>query len=157
MSDFMEMVRDSANNGGNEQTMWKAVEVANDMLCGIKDAHPEKYNEYLRKMNEVLFGNHYGKAIACEDVSKMRSQAEDGTMHTGEHWTADDIELNTDGMDFPEGTTRWDKYVAFNDMWHKLHHDFSDGDIIKIAHKIFFSEHNNSGACKVWSYMANAK
>lgn len=142
MSDFITMVSESAKGGNNEQVMWHAVSVADEMLEDIKKLSPEKYDCYMRKMHEALFGCHYTQTLAINDVSKI-----------GEHWTVEDIELNTEDIAFPEGTTKWDKYVCFNMMWHSLHEEFSDKDIFNISRCVFFSFDKLSDNRSIWSYM----
>lgn len=55
-------------------------------------------------------------------------------------------------MTFPNGTTEWDKYVAFNSFYSDLCLVFSTEEIIKAAYRFFFQD-EDAGAGKVWNYM----
>ena len=76
-----------------------------------------------------------------------------GTVHTGVHWTVEQIESATTSKKFPEGTTKWDKFVAYNATWHDLSREFTDEQILKAAYLLWFADDDWHTDGKIWDYM----
>lgn len=150
MSDFITMVSESAKGGNNEQVMWHAVSVADEMLEDIKKLSPEKYDCYMRKMHEALFGCHYTQTLALDDVDKMHHTAKDGKKVEGNYWTPEQVEEAYTGKKFPAGTTKWDKYVAANYAFHIFEGMLDDGQILEAAHRMFFAGDEPHLEGRVW-------
>lgn len=148
------MVESAVKNGKSEKAMWKAVEVADCLLIKLQDEHPDEYAMYMRKMNEAINGCHYQEDIAKKDVEAMYHTGEDGKSYTGAHWSADDVEAATYDKSFPQGTTRWDKYVAYNAAWHDFSNKFDDNQVLDIAYMFFFKDEDYDGEGKIWKYMS---
>lgn len=153
MSDYMKMVRESVKSGANQDVMWHAVEVADNLLCDIKDSHPELYDEYMRKMSAAIFGYHYTEELAKSDVEKMFHTDSTGKRISGQHWTPEQVEEAWVSKKFPTGANKWDKYVAANAIWHDLSKEFDDGQVLNVAHAIFFADEDSDNNGKVWKYM----
>lgn len=153
MSDYMKMVRESVKSGANQDVMWHAVEVADNLLCDIKESHPDLYDEYMRKMSAAIFGCHYTEDLAKADVDKMFHTDTTGKKIMGPHWNADQVEQVWSAKKFPTGTNKWDKFVAANAFWHDLSNEFEDDEILEIAHSIFFADEDSDNNGKVWKYM----
>ena len=66
------------------------------------------------KVKEKDESYHFNEESAKKTVSGIRYTDRSGMEHIGAHWTPEQIEIATASMKFPEGTTKWDKYVAFN-------------------------------------------
>ena len=94
----------------------------------------------MREQHGIMYGNHYNEAFAMFDVGMMRYIDRDGKKCEGAHWTAEQIEASTRMMGFPAGTTKWDKYVAFNAFYSDLCTVYNDEQIIKGAHKFYFED-----------------
>lgn len=58
------------------------------------------------------------------------------------------------GMTFPDGTTKWDKYVAFNAAYADFCKSFSDEDVLRIAYDFYFADEDWKGNGKIWTYMS---
>ena len=146
---------DSAKKAGvtNEKTMWESIDSFSKMLDKIKDIHPELYWKFMRKQHGIMFHNHYDEAFAMWDVSQMHYTDRHGVKKQGAYWTADEIENATAGMKFPQGTTKWDKYVAFNAAATDFSKDFDDAQIIKIAYDFYFADEDCGEDGKIWDYM----
>jgi hypothetical protein len=56
-------------------------------------------------------------------------------------------------MGFPAGTTKWDKYVAFNAFYSDLCTVYNDEQIIKGAHKFYFEDQDWGDTTKIWDYV----
>ena len=155
--DYKKMIRSYADNGGDEKKMWASVDVTEEAMEYIRETNPEKYECLMRKLHEALYGKHYSEELAHYDVSKMHSTGADGTKHTGAHWTLEQVDAATASLPFPKGTTKCDKYVAYNAAWHDLHKDFSDEQILKAAYSIWFADEDWHTEGKIWDYMSANK
>lgn len=91
--------------------------------------------------SDVEMKGHFCEKCAKEIISKTRYTDKSGVEHVGkEHWTPEQIESLTSSMKFPEGTTIWDKYIAFNTMYFDLCKVLEDAQIIKAAHAFYFAD-----------------
>lgn len=152
--DYKKMITDYAKNGGDEKKMWSSVEVTAEAMEYLKEVSPEKYDCLMRKLHESLYGKHYCEDLALHDVSLMHSTGADNMKHTGAHWTAEQIESATANKAFPKGTTKWDKYVAYNATYHDLHKKFKDEEILEAAFLFWFDDEDWSEDGKIWDYMS---
>lgn len=147
------MIKAYANNGGDEKKMWASVDVTAEAMELLKELAPEKYACYMRKMSEVLYGKHYSEELAHADVDKMHSTNADGTKHVGAHWTMEQIESATAGKAFPKGTTKCDKFVAYNATWNDMRSKFTDEQILDAAYLFWFADEDWKSDGKIWDYM----
>ena len=134
--------------------MWQSVYLAEDVMDYLQETDPDKYDCFLRKFNEIFNGKHYNEEFAMEDVGKLRYTDKEGNEHTGAHWTLDEVETATQGKKFPEGTTLWDKYVAYNAAYADFCKKFDDEQVMDIAYLFFFADEDWNGKGKVWEYMS---
>ena len=155
---YKHMVEQARQTGTtNEKTMWESIESFSELLEELKEAHPELYWEFMRSQHGIMYHGHYDESFAMYDVAQMHYTGKTGEKHSGPHWTAEQIEQATAGMKFPAGTTRWDKYVAFNAMWADLSKGFDDGEVLKAAFLFYFADEDWPGDSKVWDYMGEAR
>lgn len=145
---YKDMVEDAKAKGlTSEKEMWVSIGMIDELLEDIKVAHPEKYWEFIREQFGVLYKGHYNEEFARYDVSQMQP--------LGEYWTCKEIEEATKGMQFPAGTTLWDKYVAFNAQRNDL--DGMDANfILESAYKFYFTDKDWKYGVKLWEYMLTA-
>ena len=95
----------------------------------------------IREHNSDDNSFHYDEGSAREAMSRMYYTDKNGVKQEGkEHWTPEQIEVATSGMKFPEGTTKWDRYVAFNAMYFDLCRVLDDASILKAAHAFYFAD-----------------
>ena len=147
------MITAFAEAGGDEKKMWASVDVTAEAMDYLKEVAPEKYECLMRKLHESLYGKHYCEEFALHDVAKMHSTGADGTKHTGAYWTAEQVEAATAGKTFPKGTTKWDKYVAYNAAKSDFGRKFKDEDILEMAYLFWFADEDWSSDGKIWDYM----
>lgn len=157
MTDFMSMVRESVKNGANQDVMWNAVSVADEILDEIKKTHPEKYDHYMREMSEALFGCHYTESLAMADVEKMHHTNKEGQVMEGNYWTPEQVEEAWAGKKFPKGTTKYDKWVISNAIWHDTSNFLDDKQVLEVAYNLFFADEDSNLDGKVWKYMSITK
>ena len=151
---YKKMVEHARQAGvATEKTMWESIESFSELLEELKEAHPDKYWAFMREQHGLMYHNHYDEAFAMYDVAQMYYTSKTGDKHNEPHWTAEQIEQATAGYKFPAGTTRWDKYVAFNAMHADLNKDFEDGEILKAAYRFYFADEDWGSDTKIWEYM----
>lgn len=152
--DFKTMVESAVKNGADEKKMWQSVYLAEDVMEYLQETAPGKYDCFLRKFNEIFNGKHYNEEFATEDVGRLRYTDKEGNEHTGAHWTMDEVETATAGMTFPNGTTKFDRFVAFNAAYADFCKSFSDEDVLRIAYDFYFADEDWKGNGKIWEYMS---
>jgi hypothetical protein len=143
---------DSAKAAGmtNEKMMWDSIDSFSDLLEEIREAHPQLYWDFMREQHGIMNQRHYGEAFAMYDVSRMKYTDKNGMKHVGAHWTMEQIESATSGMRFPQGVTKWDKYVAFNAAYADLCKSFDEGDILKAGYALYFDDEDWGSDTKIW-------
>ena len=146
---------DHAKKAGvtNEKTMWESIDSFSELLEELKESHPQMYWDFMRKQHGIMFHGHYDEAFAMWDVSQMHYTDKNGVKHYGAYWTVDQIESATQGMKFPQGTTKWDRFVAFNAAKNDWGKTFDDADILKIGYLFYFDDEDWGSDTKVWEYM----
>ena len=146
---------DHAKKAGvtNEKTMWESIDGFSELLEELKESHPKLYWEFMRKQHGIMFQSHYDEAFAMWDVSQMHYTDKHGIKHYGAYWTAEQIEAAMQGMKFPQGTTKWDKFVALNAAKTDWGKDYEDADILKIGYDFYFADEDWGSDTKIWEYM----
>ena len=152
--EYKKIIESYAKAGGDEKKMWASVAVTSEAMDYLKEVAPEKHECIMRKLHEALYGKHYTEEMALHDVSKMHGVWSDGTKRIGAHWTAEQIEAATKDKTFPAGTTKWDKYVAYNAMANDLGKKFTDEQILCAAYLFWFDDEDWNGEGKIWDYMS---
>lgn len=154
MMNYKQMVDAAVKGGSGEKAMWASVEVTNELMEMLEEKHPALYEEFMRKSYEAMNGKHYNRHFAEEDVARLHYTDKDGKEHHGPYWTIEQIKEATADKKFPQGTTDWDKYVAYNNAHADFSKKFEDGDILCIAWLFFFADEDWKGDAKVWEYMS---
>lgn len=150
---YKEMIELAQSRGrGTEQAMLKSIDSISNMLCSLAKHDKKAYWCFMRGQHEILYNYHYSPEFAEWDVSKLEWMGKDGQKHCGAHWTIEEIVSATKGLTFPNGTTDCDKYVAFNVAYSDFCKDYDEAEIIKIAHRFFFDDHDAPEG-KVWHYV----
>lgn len=154
MYTYKEMVEMAKEQGiSSEKTMWSSIDSLSDMLCIMHKEHPAEYWRFMREQHGIMYGNHYDKEFAEWDVSQISYTNRTGDKKSGAYWTVEQIEQATAGMKFPTGTTKWDKYVAFNNAYADYSKKFEDADVLQIGYLMFFADEDWGSTTKVWEYM----
>lgn len=149
------MIKSYADAGGDEKKMWASVDVTAEAMEYLEELAPEKHECIMRKLSEALYGKHYSPEFAIADVEKMHSIGADGTKFVGAHWTMDQVETATKDKTFPSGTTKCDKYVAYNATWHDLRKKFTDEQVLQVAYLFWFADEDWHTSGKIWDYMSS--
>ena len=114
----------------------------------------EGYECMVRKLSERLHGKHYSEESAMRDVYKLHYTDASGAEHKGPHWTLEQVVQVTSGKKFPEGTTDWDKYIAYNVTYSDLCKVLTEEQILKAAHAMWFADEDWDSEGKIWDYMS---
>jgi hypothetical protein len=154
---YKKMIEEAQAKGlGSEKVMWQSVGEIDDMLCLMKKEHPEMYWKFVRKQHGLLYNNHYTEDFAMWDVEHLKYTNKKGEKKEGGYWSIEQVEEATKGMSFPSGTTKWDKYVAYNATYADFCKKFDDAQILEIAYLFYFADEDFKGEGKIWRYMCMA-
>lgn len=97
---------------------------------------------------------HFCEKTAEKALKGLKYTDKEGKEHTEPKWTEKMIEEATKGLKFPEGTTTWDKYVAYNSFYADTCSVLSDGDILEAAYEFYFNDEDyRLEGSKIWHYM----
>lgn len=155
--DYKQMIDDARKSGNwSEKMMIDSVNSIADLLECVKKTNKEAYWHFMREQAGIMNGGHYDKVWADYDVSQIAYTDKEGKKHTGAYWTCEQIEEATKGMTFPSGTTKWDRFVAFNVFWSDTCKVLTDEQILKAAYQFYFADEDypKERGAKIWSYMA---
>lgn len=151
--EYKDLIRNAKKEGiASEKAMWESVDSINEMMCVIKDEHPDLYWKFMREQHEILYGPHYNKHFAEMDVEEIKYTNAAGEKKKGAYWSCEQIEEATKGLAFPSGTTKWDKYVAFNSFYADMCTVLEADMLIKASYKFYFAD-EDAPAGKIWEYM----
>ena len=151
---YKEMLENAKAKGiTTEKMMWSSVDAMGEMLCLVKKEYPSVYWDFIRQQHGIIYSNHYEKEFAEWDVNNIEYTDKQGNKKSGAYWTVEQIESATMGMKFPSGTTKWDKYVAFNVAHSDFCKKFDDAQVLEIAFSFFFADEDWGSNTKVWEYM----
>lgn len=144
--------------GKGETVMWETTRLVSDFIKPIKETNKQEYWNLMRKVYGLMSGGHYDEVWANHDVSQIEYTDKEGKKRTGAYWTCEQIEEATKGMTFPSGTTKYDKFVAFNFAWSDFCKKFDDSQILQIGYLFFFADEDWSAegkgsSTKVFEYV----
>lgn len=142
--------------GKGETVMWETTKLVSDYIKETKkDAHDKEYWNLMRQVYGIMSGGHYNEEFAMRDAAQISYTDGNGKNHTGAYWTCGQIEDATKSMTFPSGTTRWDKFVAFNSFFADTCKVLKDDQIIKAAYQFYFADEDfgKDRGAKIWCYM----
>ena len=159
--DYKKMIENARKSGNwSEKMMLESVDSIAELLECVKKTDKEAYWRFIREQYGIMNNCHYAdKGFADYDVSQIVYTDREGKKHTGAYWTCEQVEEATKGMSFPSGTTKYDKFVAFNLAKSDFCKKFDDAQILQIGYLFFFADEDwdDSGkgsATKVWDYMS---
>lgn len=118
--DYKTMLEEAKAKGVfNEKMMWKEIHAIEELLCIFEQEHPEKYQEFMRKMHERLFGCHYDQTFAEWRISQMFYKDKQGTVHHSPHWTDEQHKVAYDACKahIPSTYNRFDFAVALEMLY----------------------------------------
>lgn len=160
---YKDMLNEAKAAGiANEKTMWKSVDSLDEMLCVLKEEHPDMYWDFMRKQHEAFFGKHFDEKFALWQVEQMYHKTADGKVCKGQHWTPEDAEevYTKHKSKLPANTTVWDMFVVLNANFHDRYELFKDWDpdncekmVVEDAIKFYFMDCDWNSDGKVWEYM----
>lgn len=152
--DYKQMIENAHKSGNwSEKMMLDSVDSISELLECVKKANKESYWRFMREQAGIMMGCHYDKEWADYDVSQIVYTDKEGKKHTGAYWTCEQIEEATKGMTFPSGTTKWDRFVAFNLAYSDFCKKFDDAQILQIGYLFFFADEDYPTNTKVWNYV----
>ena len=135
------------------QGLWQTTDIGLKVAEFMTNPTEEGYECIVRRLSECLHGKHYSEESAMRDVYKIHYSDASGAEKHGPHWTVEQIEEVTKGKAFPAGTTKWDKYVAYNNTYADLCKVLTDEQILKVAYALWFADEDWHSDGKIWDYM----
>lgn len=164
MGKYYDMVKANYNKLRNDESvMWGSIELVDALLEDIKEAHPDKYWEFMRRTHEMMYGMHFDSAYAEWQVGHMYHIGDDGKEYKGERWSikeASQVAQKYRGR-FPSDYNEFDFYVALNAQWHdtictaKRHFasvEDAENYIIDEAIAVWLNDSDWGSTDKVWRY-----
>lgn len=144
--------------GKGEAVMWETARLVSDFIKPMKNANKKEYWHLMRQVYGLMSGCHYNEEFAMWDVSQIEYTDKGGKPHKGAYWSCEQVEESTKGMTFPNGTTKWDVFVAMNLAKSDFCKKFDDEQILQIGYLFFFadedwSENGKGSSTKVWDYI----
>lgn len=150
---YKEMILKAQENGiSSNDAMLASVDRLDEALSILEKEHPKEYWRMMRKTHGVLYGAHYDETFSMYDVGLLAYTDKQGRHRSGEYWTLDEVEQATRSKTFPQGTNKYDLYVAYNVIASDLCTLFEDEDLLEIAYTFFFCD-EDSPEGKIWHYM----
>lgn len=139
--------------GKGEAVMWESTKLVSDFIKPMKETNKKEYWRLMREVYGLMSGGHYNEEFAMHDVSQIEYTDKEGKSHKGAYWTCGQIEDATKGMTFPSGTTKYDKFVAFNSFWADTCKVLTDEQILQAAYQFYFADEDfPKEKNKVWLY-----
>jgi hypothetical protein len=137
--------------------VWQMSDVTMKLGEYMSNPTVEGYECLVRRLSEKLYGKHYSEESAMRDVFKMHYTDASGKEYHGPHWTVEQVESVTTGKQFPDGTTKYDKFVAYNAFYADLCKVLPEEHILKAAYAFWFADEDWKGEGKIWEYMSMNK
>jgi hypothetical protein len=158
------MVKANYNKLRNDDNvMWGSIEMWDKHLEEMREHHPDKYWDIMRKTHEMMYGMHFDAVYAEWQVEHMYHIGEDGREYIGEHWSLKETTavMQKYRARIPGEYNEYDFYVALNTHWHdtictaKRHFSTSEeaeAYVIDEAVAVWFNDQDWSSHDKVWRY-----
>ena len=156
MGYYKEMIEQARSRGvTSEQVMWGSIEEFDNMLCQIKENDPELYWDFIHKQHKALYKGHYDEEFAKYDMQQVYYINKQGEKTNKPYWTVEQVDEATKGYNFPNGTTKWDKWVAFNVFRSDTMKSLPDDLALKAGWEFFFDDidFKKEGTTKIWDYV----
>lgn len=151
--DYKNMIEKAQRDGvANTDKMWQSIAAVGDLMNDVPEATAKRF---ARKQHEILYGCHYDEMLAADELAGLTFTDRDGYDRTGPHWSADQVEEAMRGVRFPDGVTKWDKWVAANLSYSDLCREMSDDAVLTAAKLFYFMDMDwPDPSAKVWQYMS---
>lgn len=164
MGHYYKTIKDNFSAYKNsDKAMWGSIELVDDLLEDIKEVHPDKYWDFMRRTHEMMYGMHFDSAYAEWQVEHMYHIGDDGREYIGEHWSLKDTTtvMQKYRARIPGEYNEHDFYVALNTHWHdtictaKRHFSTAEDAetyVIDEAVAVWFNDQDWPSHDKVWRY-----
>ena len=163
---YIDYIKKNYNRVRNDDAvMWGSVAIVSALLEEMREAHPAKYWEVMRKTHEVIFGHHFDEMYAKWQVERMHHKGADGKEHRGEHWALEQTNAAMSKFRSKVGSNvnEYDFYVALNAQYHDYielakvrtaNAEEQDVEIIEGAIAFYFADDDWPTDTKVWDYFS---
>ena len=101
---------------------------------------------------------HFNEFTAKTALKGLKYTEKTGMESTMPKWEVAEIEELTKDLSFPDGTTLWDKWVAYNSFYADTCKVLNDGEVLKAAYEFYFNDEDYTLAgSKILNYMCAMK
>lgn len=85
---YKKMIEEARAKGfTSEKVMNTAIDDVQELLCAIKELHPELYWDFIKHQHEKMFGCHYNEVFGVWRIEQMHWKDKTGAVHHAPHWT----------------------------------------------------------------------
>lgn len=103
-------------------------------------------------------GGHFNETTAKAALNGLRYTDRTGIEYTSPKWAVNEIAEVTKDISFPDGTTLWDKWVAYNSFYADTCKVLGDNEVLKAAYEFYFNDEDYTLAgSKILNYMCAMK
>lgn len=156
MGYYKKMIEQAKSKGvASEAMMWSSIEEVDDLLEKMKEHHKQMYWDFMHNQHKGLYKGHYDEEFAEYELENTYYINKGGEKTNKPYWTVEEIEAATKNYTFPSGTTKWDKWVAFNVFRSDTMQSLPDDLALKAGWEFFFNDidFKKEGTTKLWEYM----
>lgn len=164
MGKYYDMVKANYSKLRNDEgVMWGSIEMWDKHLEEMREPHPDKYWDIMRKTHEMMYGMHFDAVYAEWQVEHMHHMGDDGREYIGEHWSLKETTavMQKYRARIPGEYNEYDFYVALNTHWHdtictaKRHFstpEEAEAYVIDETVAVWFNDQDWPSHDKVWRY-----
>lgn len=127
---------------GRSEDMKKMSDMLEEVVCKMKEYHPETYKHYKTCLYEMAYGKKLNKEIAEAWVKEMKP--------AGQHWTMEEAETAMKSKELKTSLT--DFYVAINMMYNDNYKIVKDNEALAIDLAINWLDDEDAVANKIYEY-----
>lgn len=96
---------------------------------------------------------HFDERMALHVLNRITYTDKEGMEHHGEKWEIEETEAATKGVALPQGTTKWDVWVALNSFYADTCKVLTPELALKAGIEYFFHD-EDAPESKIWRYFA---
>jgi hypothetical protein len=156
MGYYKKMIEQARSKGvATEAMMWGSIEEVDQMLEQMKEHHKQLYWDFMHNQHKIIYKGHYNEEFAEYELEHVYYINKVGEKTNKPYWTIEQIEEATRGFNYPQGTTKWDKWVAHNTFRSDTMKSLPDDLALKSGWEFFFDDidFKKEGTTKLWEYM----
>ena len=149
---FEEMISRYSQDADNVK-MNRLTRCLSTHLEAFRSAHEDRYDSLMRRIFGILNDGHYDETYAAKEISGIEYTDRHGEKAHGSHWTLAQAEAMMKDVDLPQGTCKYDWWVALSATYSDLCTVLDDRQIADVACMYWFRDEDWNTDTKIWDYM----